>query len=238
MGRIGILTTLLALIAAARCYSANWDDAFAALPFAQTAASAPASLASIGKPAAPSVPDTDFKKWFSTDPAADPYDPAVWSAIASITATAGNQAGWTEVCKKVGTAVGADRTASSALGALACSDAPAVTAIQGFAVDVLAAQAAVALWIDHAPDASTAAIASRQAQVRLDCGTLVLASQAGTGAPFSDACKKAADTAYLAGDVKTTFTVLGDAYALVAGEIARQSPKVAQDPVYFDTKTK
>ena len=238
MGRLGILATLLALITATRCYSANWDSAVAALPFTQSAASAPASLASIGKSAAPSLPDSDFKKWFSTDPAADPYDPLVWADIASATATAGNQAGWAAVCAKVGAAAGSDRAANPALAALACSDAPAVTALQQFAVDVLAAQAAVALWIDHAPDASVPAIASRQAQVRLDCGTFILAAGASAGSPFSAACAKAADTAYLSGDGKTTFTALGDAYALVAGEIARQSPKVAQAPVYFDTKAK
>jgi hypothetical protein len=238
VGRIGILATLLALITAARCYSANWDAAVASLPFPQAATSAPASLASIGKSAAPSVPDTDFTKWFSTDPAVDPYDPAIWTAITAVAATAGNQAGWTAVCAKVGGAAGSDRTANPRLGALGCSDAPAVTALQQFAVDLLAAQASVALWIDHAPDASVPAITSRQAQVRMDCDTLVPGLGAAAVPPLSTACTGALNTAYLSGDGNTTFTALGDAYALIAGEIARQSPKVAQSPVYFDTKSK
>lgn len=238
MARIGILATLLALITATRCYSANWDDAVAALPFPQVAASAPASLASIGKSATPSLPDTDFTKWFNSDPAADPHDPVIWTAIAAVTATAGNQAGWTAVCAKIGAAAGSDRTVNPRLGALGCSDAPAVTALQQFAVDLLAAQASVALWIDHAPDASVPAITSRQAQVRLDCDTLVAGLGAAAVPPFSTACTGALNPAYLSGDGDTTFTALGDAYALVAGEIARRSPKVAQSPVYFDTKSK
>jgi len=238
VGKIGILVTFLALISAMRCYSANWDDAAAALPFGQAVASAPASLASIGKPAAPSIPDTDFKKWFSTDPSADPYAPTVWAEIAAVTATAGNQAGWTAVCGKISAAAGADRTASPALGALACSDAPAVTAIQQFAVDLLAEQAAIALWIDHAPDASIPGITSRQGQVRLDCATLVVVAATVPASPFAGACTRVADTAYLAGDAQTTFKAIGDAYALVAGEIARQSPAIVGEPVYFDSKPK
>lgn len=238
MARIGILATLLALITAARCYSANWDSAVAALTFTQVAASAPASLDSIGKSAAPSMPDADFTKWFSTDPAADPYDPRVWADIASVTATARNEAGWTAVCAKVGAAAGADRTLKPALGALGCSEAPAVTSLQQFAVDLLEVQAAVALWIDQAPDASVPGIASRQAKVRLDCTTLVQPLAASAGSPFTVACARAGDGAYLTGDAKTTFTALGDAYALVAAEIARQSPKVASTPAYFDTKPK
>jgi len=236
VARIGIIATLIGLITLMRVYGANWDNAFASLPFTQSAAAAPASVASIGKAAAPSLPDTDFKTWFSTDPSVDPYDAPTWTAIAAMTANAGDQPGWTQVCKKVDSAAGADRTANPLLGALACSDSPAVTALQQFAVDLLSAQAMVALWVDHAPGTSTAAIAAREAQIRTDCATIVPAAQGDASSPLSTACSRAADTAYLSGDAKTTFTALGDAYALVAAEIAKESPKVAQDPVYFDTK--
>jgi len=236
VGRLGIIAVVLALLGAGRCYTANWDDAAASLPFAQAGAPPPKSLESIGKPAAPTIPDIDFKKWFSTDPAADPYDATIWGQVAAVTAEASNQAGWTEVCKKVSSAAGGDRGASPLLGALACSSDPAVTRLQQFAVQLLSTRAALALWIRGAPGIGSGTVRAHQAEVRLTCAGDVVAREAGPSTPFGQACAKAMDNAYAAGDGKTSFTALGDAYTLVAAELAKRSPKVAQEPAYFDAK--
>jgi hypothetical protein len=44
---------------------------------------------------------------------------------------------------------------------------------------------------------------------------------------------------YLTGDGAVTFTAMGDAYSLVAAELAKRDPKTVDAPVFFgDTKTK
>lgn len=80
----------------------------------------PKYLDAIGTPAATKLPETDLKNWFPADATSDPLDPATWSAIRDFLSNTGTQAGWIEACKVASTATGADRSATPAIGALAC----------------------------------------------------------------------------------------------------------------------
>ena len=108
MGKIGLIVVVLALFGSARCYNADLAASLGSVPIVgamiSPPAAAPAYVNTIGKPAAAVLPETDFTKWFAVDPAADPYSPALWAAIESYMTTAGTQAGWAEVCKKVAAA--------------------------------------------------------------------------------------------------------------------------------------
>ncbi len=226
-----------ALLLSARCYNADLGGTLSGLPVVGAMVAPPPSIPSyvtaLGTSAAVQLPDTDPAKWFTADPAADPYDAAKWTAVSQFLANAGDQAGWTQVCKKVAAAAGADRGAKPDIGALACSADPSVTRLQQLAVQVLETQAAVALWIKGAPGGSLGAIQGRQGEIRLLCGVDTAARQ-GADSPFLQACAKALDASYAtANDSKTTFTALGEAYTLVAAEIAKRDPKVAQEPGYF-----
>jgi len=228
----------LALLFSARCYNADLVGALSGLPVVGPMVSGPpppvpSYVTALGTPAAVKLPDADLSKWFTADSAADPYDPAKWSVVSQFLANAGDQAGWTQVCKKAAEAAGADRAAKPELGALACSADPSVTRLQQLAVQVLETQAAVALWIKGAPGGTLGAIQGHQGEIRILCSVDTAARQ-GADSPFAQACAKALDTSYAtANDGKTTFTALGDAYKLVAAEIAKRDPKVAQEPGYY-----
>lgn len=241
MGKVGLVAVVLALLATARCYSADLAGALAGVPIVGPMVSPPAStpgyVSNIGKPATATLPETDFSKWFTLD-APDPYDVTLWTSIESFLANTTTQAGWTEACKKVSAAAGSGRSANPPLGALACSGDGTVTQLQGFAAKLLAAQAMVALWLKGAPGASTGAIQARQGAIRLACAVDVVARQGGSGSAFAQACAKALGVAYLSGDGATTFTALGEAYRLVAGEIARLDPTIDPEPGYFGGETK
>jgi hypothetical protein len=137
------------------------------------------------------------------------------------------------VCKKAGEAAGADRSAGPKLGALACSDDPTVTQFQQFAVHLLAAQASLALWMKGDVSASLSAIQGRQSELRVLCETSIVARQGAADTPWSQACTKAVDASYLSGDGPATFTALGDAYGLVAEEIAKLDATIDAQPGYF-----
>ena len=145
----------LSLLATSKCYNADLAQSLSGVPIVGAMiappAAAPAYVDTIGTPAPTSLPDTDPKTWFPTDATADPYNPTTWTAIRDFLANTGNEAGFTEACKKITDAVGADRTSEPVLGALACSEDPSVTALQAFPLALLSLQAEVALWLKDAP---------------------------------------------------------------------------------------
>ncbi len=231
---IGVV--FLALLGTARCYNADLATSLAGVPVVGPMISPPPTtpgyVASIGSAAPTTLPETDPRTWFPTDATADPTAPATWTAIRDFLSNTGTQAGWAEVCKKISEAAGADRAASP-LGALACSADPSVTALQPFAAAVLAARAEVALWLKGAPGSSTGAIQARQGELRMLCAPEALRRLGGETGPFGQACTKALDTTYLTGDGALTFAALGEAYTLIAAELATRDPKIAPEPAFF-----
>jgi hypothetical protein len=200
----------------------------------------PASVEAIGAAAPPELPETDYKTWFAGDVAdgatrADPYAPAKWEPIAAFAAEAGTGAGWTEACKAAGAAAGSDRAAEPLLGALGCSDDPAVTLVQRFALRILHAQALLALWIRGVPGANESAIVALQGEIQLMCSIDVIAREGGTGSAYAEACVLAMDAAYRTGDGPATFEALRAAYELVAGEIAARDPTIDPEPGFYET---
>ena len=241
VGKIGLVLVVLALVNTARCYNADLARSLAAAPIVgpmiDPPAKTPAYVSVVGTPAASALPETDFATWFPAEPAKDAYDPVVWKAIQGYMAHAGTQAGWTEVCKKISGAAGSDRSASPALGALACSDDGTVTEFQQFAAEVLATRAALALWVKGAPGGAVGGIQGRQGKIRILCSTTVLARQ-GAASPWGAACTRALDNSYLSGDGAASFAALGEAYTAAATEIAKLDPTVDAEPGYFDDAKK
>lgn len=227
---------LLSFFGTARCYNADLADALGGLPIVgpmvQPTQPPPAYIETIGTPAPATLPEADYAAWFPAEAPADPYAVTVWKQVSQFAPIAGTKAGWTEACKAVSAAAGADRAANPRLAALACSSDPTVTQMQQFALHVLGAQASVALWIKGEPDGSVAAIQGRQAELRVFCATGVVGRQ-GPETPWAEACAKALDAAYATGDGATTFAALGEAYLLAATEIAVLDPDVDQEPGYF-----
>lgn len=242
MGKVGLVVVALALLGMARLYRVDMAGALGGLPvvgaIVSPAPPPPQYASKIGSVAPASLPETDFTTWFPTDAAADPYDVTTWTAIEAYVSASKTQAGWTDVCKKVAEASGTDRAANPLLGALACSDDPTVTQLQKFAMQLVGTRGMVALWMKGASGASTGAIQARQAEMRLSCAVEVVARQGGADGPFGQACAKAFDTAYLGGDGTTTFAALGEAYTLVAAEIARRDATIDPEPGYFGTPQK
>ena len=232
----------LALLGSAKCYNADLAASLAGVPVVGAMVSpppaVPAYVNAIGTEAPSSLPSSDLKTWFPTDTTADPYDPTMWTAVRDFLANTGTQAGFSEACKKATDAAGGDRSASPALGALACSADPSVTALQAFPLAILAIRAEVALWVKGAPGSSIGAIQARQSELRLLCTTDTHLRLGGPTGPFGDACTKALDTSYLTGDAAATFTATGDAYTAVAAEIAKRDPKTAAAPTYFGDAVK
>lgn len=234
---------VLALFATFRCYNADLVTSLSGVPVVGAMISpppvTPKYVSAMGTPAATKLPDTDLKKWFPTDATTDPLDPAMWSTIRDFLSNTGTQAGWIEACKVASTAAGADRTTTPSIGALACSADASVTALQPFATAILAERAEVALWIKGAPSGSLGAIQGRQGELRLLCSPETLGRLGGDSSPFGQACAKGLDVAYLRGDGAATFAAMGDAYTLVAVELAKRDPKTAAAPVFFgDAKAK
>jgi hypothetical protein len=234
---------VLALFGTVRCYNADLARSLSGVPVVGAMISPPPAtpkyVSSMGTPAATKLPETDLKKWFPADAAADPLDTVMWGAIRDFLSNSGTQAGWAEACKVASAAAGPDRATTPAIGALACSADPSVTALQPFATAILAARAEVALWMKGAPGSSIGAIQGRQGELRLLCQPETLGRLGGTAGPFGQACAKALDVTYLTGDGAVTFTAMGDAYTLVAAEVAKRDPKTVDAPVFFgDAKTK
>jgi len=238
VGKILYLIVALSLLGTARCYNADLAASLSTVPIVGPMISPPpppppAYVSAIGTPAPPTLAEIDFKKWFPADATADQFDPVMWAAIRDFLSTTRTEAGWSEACKKVSAAAGADRAAAKNIGPLACSADPSVTNVQGFATAILAVQAEVALWVKGAPGSSIGAIQGRQGELRLLCSADSLRRQGTPDGPFAQACAKALETAYATGDGKATFTTLNAAYTLVATEIAKRDPKVAPEPAFF-----
>lgn len=244
VGKFALLGVAGLLCLMAPLYSADFAGALGGLPVVGAMVSPPPPTPkyanSIGKAAPASLPESDMKKWFApaADGSTEPYVVETWQAIAAFAANAGTRDGWAEACKKATAAAGADRAAEPLLGALACSTDGTVTALQRFAVHVLAMRAQTALFLRGVPGASLAAIQARQGELRLDCAVDLVGRLGGPAAAFGQACAKALQTAYLAADAPATFTTLGEAYATVATEIAKRDPKTAPEPSYFETPQK
>ena len=236
MGKAVFALILVMFLGTARCYNADFAGTAAGLPIVgamvQPQATTPAYVKAIGTAAPARLPAADLSKWFPAN-ATDPYDPVMWQSVRDVLAFTGTQDGFTQVCKLATTAAGANRTAHPGVGALACSADPSVTGEQPFAVKLLQARAELALWVKGAPGSSVHAIGGVQGEIAVLCGGDAIARNGGATSPFGQACAKAADTAYLNGDAKTTFTALGDAFTLIAGDIAAKDPKVAAQPAFF-----
>ena len=227
---------LVAFLGTARCYNADLAAAVGGLPvvgpIVQPPQPVPSYVKSIGTPAAATLPEADYSKWFPSEAPKDPYDATVWKQVSLFVPVASTTAGWTEACKAINAAAGADRAANPRLAALACSSDATVTQVQQFALQILGAQASVALWMKGELNGSTSAIAARQAELRVACATGVVARQ-GAGSPWPAICAGVQDASYLSGDGPATFAALGAAYLAAATEIARLDPEIDPEPGYF-----
>jgi hypothetical protein len=231
---------LLSFVTTARCYNADFATALGGLPIVGPIVvptqPVPEYVKAIGTPAPATLPESDYETWYATEEAAEGADPMsveIWKQIQAFAPIASSKAGWAEACKAISGVAGTDRAANSRLGALACSDDATVTQMQQFALHLLGAQASVALWVKGEPNGSTGAIQARQAELRVLCATSVIARQGPEATTWTEACDKAMDASYIAGDGPSTFAALGEAYQLVADELARLDPEIDQEPGYF-----
>jgi hypothetical protein len=208
-----------------------------ALVFPPDSQPVPAYVEDIGTAPGVNLPQADYKAWFAPgdefDEERDPLDVATWQEVAAFAAEARSEAGWSAACAAAGGVVTLDRVDEPLLGALGCSDDPSVTRVQQFALQLLDTQAHLALWIRGAPGFAIANVQARQGEVRLQCAVEVVAREGGEASPYAAACALAMDIAYLSGDGKATFEALGEAYALVAAEIARRAPGIDPQPASF-----
>jgi hypothetical protein len=238
VGKLGLFGVLLLLFGTVRLYGLDWEHVQIPLVSGGGAvAAAPASVQAIGKPAEVKLPEIDFKKWFQAD-AVDPYDPQVWAAVDAFYAVAGTKDGWVAACKAASAGAGKERPAAGDIGALGCSDSPAVTLVQQFQVSILGARAEVALWVRGVPGHGTAGIEGRQGEIRLACRNDVIAREGGAASPYAAACAKALDAGWKTGDGPATFTALGEAYKLVAAEIAKRDPTIDPEPAFYGAEVK
>jgi hypothetical protein len=231
VGRILIFVVALLFMGVLRLSTANFDNV--AIPFfggGEPANPALASAAAIGTPAAVALPESDPASWFGGAEETEAGETTPWADIHQFVAAAGTSGGWAEACKAVGTVAGTDRTANSLLGALACSDDPTVTELQQFAVQLLAAQAEVSLWLLGTDGHDAGAVAGRLAQVRHSCANGLPARQAGAESAYTSACEMSLAVTTLPGDASTLATALGDAYALVAADLAERDPSIDPEP--------
>ncbi|OAI39878.1 hypothetical protein AYO38_06805 [bacterium SCGC AG-212-C10] len=228
MAKILVLAVAFMLMGTARCFG---SDAEVSIPFLSStpAVAPPASIASIGTPAAITLPEGDYASWFPLGGGADgrdPLNPTLWAPIHEFASAAGTASGWAEACKKMTAVAGPDRAAAPEPGALACSDDPSVGRVQKFALQLLATRAATALWMRGAPGHGSAGIQAHLGQLRLLCGIDVIAREGGVSGPYGSACSSVLGSAKLTEGGDALFAALGAAYATVAAEIARRDPTV------------
>jgi hypothetical protein len=237
VGKVVIGAVVALLLSTAGCLQLDVEDSpVTALIFPPPMTPTPTYVDAIGTPAAVELPDADFTTWFSTEEGRDPYDQATWQHVAAVYAQGGTSEGWKAVCEATGSAAPGERTQEPLLGALGCSDDPSVTIVQRFALQLLGTQAHTALWIRGVPGFSASGIEARIAELRVMCAVDVVAREGGEESPYSRACALAMDASYKDGDGPATFTALGDAYAIVADEIARRDPTVDAEPAFFATE--
>ncbi len=228
MSKIPLVVLGLLLLGVLRLQSAGFGWAEGLLGGGVAAAPAAAYLDSIGTAAPVALAEAiDFTGWFPA--ATEPRESAVWRAIDAAVVEAGTPAGWAALCKQASAAVGADRTADPQLGALACSADVAVTGLQGLALQVLATQAAVALWMTGEPGFVASTIDGRQGELRLACEAGLLPPH-DVDSSLGQACAAAVDLAWQSGDGATTLASLGTAYSAIASEIALRDPETDLEP--------
>ena len=228
MSKIPLVALGLLLLGVLRLQSAGFGWAEGLLAESTAVAPAPAYADSIGTPAPVALSEAiDFTGWFPAEAA--PRESAVWRAIDAAAVEAGTPAGWAALCKQASAAVGGDRTADLQLGALACNADVAVTGLQGLALQVLATQAAVALWMTGEPGFVASTIDGRQGELRLACEAGLLPPH-DVDSPLGQACAAAADLAWQSGDGDTTLASLGTAYGAIASEIALRDPETDLEP--------
>lgn len=223
VGKFLILGIALLFVGVLRLSVADWENA--EIPFlaaAKAENSALKSAESLGTPSAVALPESDPSTWFATEAGA----PAPWLDIQLFAAATSTPGGWAEACKAVSAVAGADRAATPALGALACSTDPAVTELQQFAVELLAAQAEVALWLQGIPGHDAGVVAARLAEVRQACENGLPSRLAGAESPYLAACTASLTTTPLAASADALQASLGEAYALVAADLAVRDPEI------------
>lgn len=236
MGKVVIGAVAVLLFGTASCYQLDVEDSpVAALVFPSPVTPTPAYVEAIGTPAAVSIPEADYADWFpgAAEPETSPPGLAAWQEMAAFQAAASTAEAWAEACAEVSPVAGSDRAAEPLLGALACSDDPSVTAIQRFNLLILGARAHTELWMRGVPGFNTAGIEARLGQVRNACNGDVAGRDAADGSPFQQACALAGDSSYREGDGAATFEALGEAYAVMAAEIARRDPTVDPEAAFF-----
>lgn len=225
----------LLFLSTARCYTADLAAGVAAVPVVGPILvpppATPAYFAAIGTPAPVALPEGDVAAWFPTEGGWRSVPPAQWQTMALAAAVAGTPAGWRELCAAAATAAGADRTAAPLPGALACSDDPAVTAVQRVALQLFDLRAALGLWLNGAPNGSVGAIQARQGGLRLLCATV--APGRVDPAALAAACAKGLDAAYLAGDGPATVAAVEEAYAALAAALAAADPTIESEPATY-----
>ncbi len=228
MSKIPLVVLGLLLLGVLRLQSAGFGWAEGLLGGGAAAAPAAAYLDSIGTAAPVALADAiDFTGWFPA--ATEPRESPVWRAIDAAAVEAGTPAGWAALCAQASAAVGADRTADPQLGALACSADVAVTGLQSFALQVLATQAAVALWMTGEPGFVASTIDGRQGELRLACEAGLLPPH-DVDSSLGQACIAALDLAWQSGDGDTTLASLETAYSAIASEIALRDPETDLEP--------
>lgn len=233
MGRILIFAVALLFAGVLRLSTADFDNV--EIPFlgpGEAANPAFASAGAIGTPAAVALPGSDMSAWFVE--AADGSE-TPWADIQEFAAAAGTPGGWAEACKAAGAVAGSDRAANPLLGALSCSDDVTVMGLQRFAIEILAAQAEVSLWTLGTAGHDSGAIAARLAVIRHSCANGLAARQAGAESAYAAACAMSLAATTLPGDAHALATALGEAYALVAADLAERDPTVDAGPPAMST---
>jgi len=236
VGKVVTGAVAVLLFGTASCFQLDVEDSpVAALVFPAPVTPAPAYVEAIGTPAAVSIPQADYATWFPDPADTEPETPglAAWQEIAAFQSAASTAEAWADACAEVSSVTGDDRAAEPLLGALACSDDPSVTAIQRFNLLILGSRAHTALWMRGVPGFNTAGIEARLGQVRNACNGDIAGRDAADGSPFQQACALAGDSAYREGNGAATFEALGEAYAVMAAEIARRDPTVDPEAAFF-----
>ena len=234
MGKFVLLGVAFALFGVLRLSTVDLEHT--QIPFlsaAQAATGPAASTLAIGTPAAVTLPEADPATWFAapTEGAStDPTDPVKWTAVRQFATAAGTPGGWAEACKKAGTTAGTDRNAKPELGALGCSSDATVTSLQRFAIQLLAGQAEVALWLHGVPGSDAGAVAGRLAEIRHACENELPSRQSGPESAYTVACAKGLAETTLPASGNALFTALGEAYALVANDLAARDVTIDAEP--------
>jgi hypothetical protein len=234
MGKFVVLGVAFALFGLLRLSTADLEHA--QIPFlsaAQASSGLAASAQVMGTPAAVALPAADPASWFAAavaEASSDPTDPAKWAAVRQFAAAASTVGGWAEACKKAGASAGTDRKAKPELGALACSEDPTVTTLQRFALQLLAAEADVALWLHGVSGSDDGGVAGRLAEIRHSCENELPSRLAGPESPYTAACAAVLAKTTLPGDANGLFTALGEGFALVAGDLAARDATIDPEP--------